>query len=173
MTLIVALEGMDGVGKTSHTRALCAALCASGVDARAWHHPHPPITTFATPWLLGLWYATQRALWVSQLPDVSPAVYVVDRWVWSSWTSSDEDLRALAHVESGCLPDVHTVLLTAPPHVIAARIEARGEPPSADGEAVAKRYSDLAVFGWWQEVDTDRDPREVTADLVRIAQVWL
>ena len=186
MTLLVALEGLDAVGKTRHVDALAAALNAAELDAIEWKHPKPPYHDLApgTPWVQACWYAYQRAIFAQGYPILGDAydVLVIDRWLWSTHVAARAVARDAAHHplltamlhlvagECDALPPVHTILLTAPVDVIAARLRARPEEVPDNLARAQGHYVALAVAHGWPVVNTDRDAAEVTRDLVAIVR---
>lgn len=177
---IVAIEGTDGCGKTTHAGWLADALCAAGVRAIAWHHPPPSVRGVAYeggPYSLALHYALERARFVERLPDVD--VVVADRWLWSTevaaYVGSSDDHMALLNVaraEVRGLPEVSTILLHAPQEEIERRLRERGE--STEGVAAQQaEYWRLAEHQGWPAVATTLPREQVTARLVGIVRGWL
>lgn len=176
---IVALEGVDAVGKSTHADHLADALCAAGVRAKAWHHPKPPGTL--NSYARALYFALARARLVLHLPIAAdrPAVIVADRWLWSTEVaahvgSNDDHLALLtvARAEIRGLPDASTILLHAPQEEIERRLRERGE--SIDGVAAQQaEYWRLAEHLGWPAVATTLPRERVTARLVQIVRGWL
>jgi thymidylate kinase len=176
-TRLLILEGADATGTSTHARALAAALCAAGITARAFHHPHAPAD--ATPWQRALHYATARAALVAALDhDAAPAVVVCDRWHQSTEveayaigrTAPDlaRALDRLTSAEQYALPQpVLVAVLHANPLTLNARMAARGETPThADGlRRWAYDYETIADL----RVSTDAPVADVTARLLAAA----
>lgn len=144
----IALEGGEGVGKSTQGRLLVQALSARGLEVIATREPGGTVGAEAIRTMLlstegdgwgaraeALLFAAARADHVEKLirPAMARGAWVVcDRFVDSSRAYqggggglSDEDVLALHRIGSdGLLPDV-TVLLTVAPAVSAARIALR------------------------------------------------
>jgi len=176
---IVALEGTDGCGKTTHAHHLALALRKAGVSASAWEHRPAPagLGTYNR----ALHYALERATLASVGIEAlgSPEVLVVDRW----WPSNEvtgslsiggdyHALRALVTAERWALPSAYVILLHAPQAEIERRLAARGEP--TDGVAEQQRaYIELAEHHGWPAVATTLSREQVTERLVGIVRGWL
>lgn len=183
MTLLVALEGADGCGKSCHAHALALALRTEGIASGTYRHPKP-LFREARPWLRALWYATQRAEFAEDLAAGAYGdrdVIVCDRWVWSTRIAgrltadgrAREAMLSLVQAELYALPSVSTILLTAPDDVIAARLRARPDEVPADLARTQGYYSAHAALSRWPVVNTDRDAAEVTRELVGIVRGML
>lgn len=144
----VALEGGEGVGKSTQGRMLVEALRARGLDVVTTREPGGTsgaeairamlLTTEGEGWgprAEALLFAAARADHVAKLirPAVARGAWVVcDRFVDSSRAYqggggglSDDDVMELHRIGSeGLLPDL-TILLTVPPEVAARRLAAR------------------------------------------------
>ncbi|MEJ5975970.1 dTMP kinase [Novosphingobium sp. PS1R-30] len=144
----IALEGGEGVGKSTQTRLLADALRARGIEVVVTREPGgTPGAEIIRGLLLGLdgegWnpraeallFAAARSDHVERLirPALSRGQWVIcDRFLDSSRAYqgggsglSDEDIGELHRIGSqGLLPDL-TLLLEAPPAVVEARLSAR------------------------------------------------
>lgn len=182
MTLLVSVEGCDGAGKSKHVGALAQALHDAGIVADTWEHDAPRDVVAGDPWSVGLHYASQRARLARHIRkgySGSIEVLVIDRWLWSTHVAAHTTLRgpsvhgallSLARAERFALPHEHTILLTAPVEVIAARLRARPEEVPDNLARAQGHYVALAVAHGWPVVNTDRDAAEVTRDLVAIVR---
>lgn len=172
---IVAIEGTDAVGKTTHAHHLALTLRREGMSAVPWEHR--PADPELGPYARALHYALERARFVERLPDVD--VVVADRWLWSTEVAAQAlgagdaaTLRNLARVERLKLPSAHVILLHAPQEEIERRLRARGE--SIDGVAAQQaEYWRLAEHQGWPAVATTLPREQVTARLVGIVRGWL
>ena len=148
----IALEGGEGVGKSTQGRMLAEALRARGLDVVTTREPGGTAGAEAIRAMLlsnegegwgpraeALLFAAARADHVEKLirPAVARGAWVVcDRYVDSSRAYqggggglSDDDVMTLHRIGSeGLVPDV-TILLTVAPEVSAARLALR------DGDA--------------------------------------
>lgn len=144
----IALEGGEGVGKSTQSRLLAEALRAHGLDVVQTREPGGTAGAEAIRALLlstegegwgaraeALLFAAARADHVEKLirPALARGAWVVcDRFLDSSRAYqgggggiSDADLRALHAIGSeGLLPDL-TLLLEVPPALTTARLAAR------------------------------------------------
>lgn len=144
----IALEGGEGVGKSTQGRLLVEALRARGIEVVATREPGGTAGAEAIRAMLlstegegwgaraeALLFAAARADHVEKLirPAVARGAWVIcDRFVDSSRAYqggggglSDDDVMALHRIGSeGLLPDV-TVLLTVAPEVSALRLALR------------------------------------------------
>lgn len=77
--VIVAIEGADAVGKSTHVRAAVEHLRVQGINARAFHHAKPDE---GDPGLDAIAYMEQRMALVASLAPGD--VVVADRWFWST-----------------------------------------------------------------------------------------
>jgi dTMP kinase len=144
----ISLEGGEGVGKSTQTKALAAALRARGHDVIETREPGGSpgaeavrkllLEGEADRWNAGaeaLLFAAARADHVARTirPAIAAGKWVVcDRFLDSSLAYQGgaggiaiEQLRALHEVGSGGLLPDRTLLLTLPPEEAARRAEAR------------------------------------------------
>ena len=181
---IVALEGVDASGKTTHTDHLALALRKAGVYALPWHHPKPP-ETCRTTYSRALWYALARAAFLENEAHPSshaePPVWIVDRWSWSTIVDAmtvapESDRTAMRLLYSAEMeskgPTPLTILLTAPLAEIERRLIARGES-TAGMRKVHGEYLRLAEWHGWPAVATSLPREQVTERLVGIVRGWL
>jgi hypothetical protein len=176
MTRILALEGPDGCGKSTHADRLAAALRAEGVDAVAFHHAKPVTDDVVAA---ALDYARQRH---EMVRNTTAAVIVADRWTPSTWCLGSAmaallklehrnlfGLTDLAHAEARWLPRCDGALLWAPDPVLDARLKARGTPANEMHRKLREAYA------WWAgtavpRFDTSRPADAVAAGLLAWAR---
>lgn len=183
-TIILALIGPEGVGKSSHARALAAALRQRGVPATSFHHLPPPPPLCDDPFARALWYWTQRTKVGLDAQRHPPRVIIADRWSESTLAfarvqSPDVGARMVDAVEqetdAWCVagfPAVESIHLDAPDAVLDARTLARGSAASAIDlhprtaemrawyrEAAAERWGDRCI-------DTSGPREEVQRELL-------
>jgi dTMP kinase len=148
---IIAIEGLDGAGKSTLAGALARGLTDEGLGVRVLREPGAVEVSERIRALLGdptleigaraeaLLYAAARAQLVEQLlrPLLSTVdVVVLDRFVLSSLAYQGvgrglgiEPVRTLnAFATGGLAPDL-TLLLAIPPARARARLRARGHAP--------------------------------------------
>lgn len=177
----IALEGGEGVGKSTQGRLLVEALRARGIEVVATREPGGTAGAEAIRAMLlstegegwgaraeALLFAAARADHVEKLirPAVARGAWVVcDRFVDSSRAYqggggglSDDDVMALHRIGSdGLLPDV-TVLLTVAPEVAASRLALR-DGDTADrigGREAAYHARVAAAFRGFAEAEPGR-----------------
>jgi dTMP kinase len=177
----IALEGGEGVGKSTQGRLLADALRARGLEVVTTREPGGTTGAEAIRAMLlstegegwgaraeALLFAAARADHVEKLirPAVARGAWVVcDRFVDSSRAYqgggsglSDDDVVALHRIGSeGLLPDV-TVLLTVAPEVSAARLALR-DGDTADrigGRGAAYHARVAAAFRGFAEAEPKR-----------------
>lgn len=177
--MIVPLEGVDAVGKSTHVAHLALALRRLGLCALPWHHQPPPPQLGA--YGRALHFALERAALVDVWIPATGAgtqVVVCDRW----WPSTEVAVslgreptmagRSLVSAERWALPPAHVILLHAPQDEIERRLRARGE--SIDGVAAQQaEYIRLAEHQGWPAVATTLPREQVTERLVQIVRGWL
>ncbi len=144
----IALEGGEGVGKSTQSRLLAEALRARGIEVILTREPGGTVGAEAIRALLlgiegegwgaraeALLFAAARADHVQRLirPALARGAWVIcDRFIDSSRAYqgggsglSDADIRTLHQIGSeGLLPDL-TLLFEVPPQITAARLAAR------------------------------------------------
>lgn len=142
-TVVLALVGPEAAGKSSHARALAAALRQHGIPATSFHHPPPPSTPCDDPFARALWYWLQRTKVGLDTLRHPPRVIVADRWNESTLAfarvqPADVAARMIDAVEqetdawcTAGLPAVESIHLDAPDAVLDARTRARGDEASA------------------------------------------
>ncbi len=180
----IALEGGEGVGKSTQSRMLAEALRARGLEVVSTREPGGTAGAEAIRALLlgtegegwgaraeALLFAAARADHVDKLirPALARGAWVVcDRFLDSSRAYqggggglSDEDIRSLHAIGSeGLLPDL-TLLFEVAPEVTAARLAAR----DTDGaDRIGGRPSDYharvaAAFARFAEAEPQRFAR--------------
>jgi dTMP kinase len=177
----IALEGGEGVGKSTQCRLLAEALAAMGHEVVTTREPGGTPGAEAIRTLLlstegegwgaraeALLFAAARADHVERLirPALARGAWVVcDRYLDSSRAYqgggsglSDEDILTLHRIGSeGLLPD-RTVLLTVDPAVTAARLTLR-DPDGADrigGRDAAYHARVAAAFRAFAAADPSR-----------------
>lgn len=180
----IALEGGEGVGKSTQARLLAEALRARGVEVVTTREPGgTPGAETIRGLLLGLdgegWgtraeallFAAARADHVERLirPALAHGRWVIcDRFLDSSRAYqggggglSDEDIRALHRIGSdGLLPDL-TLLMEVPPAVSATRLAERdaGGPDRIEGRGEAYHARVAAAFANFAETEPHRFTR--------------
>lgn len=177
-TVILALVGPEGVGKSSHAKALASALRAHGVPATSFHHPPPPPPLCDDPFGRALWHWTQRTKVGLEARRNPPRVIIADRW-WESTLAfavvqaTDVATRMINAVEqeidawtTASFAPVESLLLDAPDEVLDARTIARGAKASAidlhPRTAEMRRwYRTVPVTDGWRRVDTSCEREEV------------
>jgi dTMP kinase len=180
----IALEGGEGAGKSTQARMLVETLRARGIEVVATREPGgTPGAETIRALLLGLdgegWnpraeallFAAARSDHIERLirPALARGLWVVcDRFLDSSRAYqgggsglSDEDILDLHRIGSeGLLPDL-TLLVEAPPAVVAARLAARDTEGSdrIGGRDAFYHARVAAAFAQFAEADPQRFAR--------------
>lgn len=180
--IVIALEGVDGVGKTTHTDALAAglkrAIRAGGeregernVVVGKRHHVPPPESLHGNLIHHAVWFAAQRFR-AFDLMHQDPTVARVD--VWDRWWHSSatlgfamraDTLERLARSEDA----VWHARMCAPPEDCAGSTPARGIIPvvpvllTATPETLAARMEARAAEGKASAVDRDANQQRAMA----------
>lgn len=135
-SIIIAIEGADGTGKSHHAKALADALAAQGYPVELFQHPRPPRPD--NPIARALWYRDERTLLGARLATATPRIVVADRWRDSTLATAEAEHTTPAAVMHEIVDDewrawearrfagVYGVTLDAPDAVLDARIHARG-----------------------------------------------
>lgn len=173
--IVIAIEGPDGVGKTTHVRAAVEHLRAQGIEARAFHHTKPDTDD---PVEAARIYAQQRCDLVDGLTPGD--VVVADGWNISTWahglTMASDVARAMGDVadDEGYGEDIPKghfdayiglVILDAPDEVLDARLASRGES-LPDGRHRERGY--YRLLSSYRNIDSfDASPSDATARTAR------
>jgi len=158
--MLIAIEGLDGAGKTTQVSLLAAALNAVEVvsfpryDTFVGQHIRrmldgdgPVSAQTVDPRSMALWYALDRAQWARDRKPADDGVVLLNRYtlsnaVYQSARSGDDLFDWVLRLEFEELglprPDA-TVVLDVPPEVSRARVAHRGD---AEGD-VYERAADL------------------------------
>jgi dTMP kinase len=182
---LIAVEGIDGAGKSTLIRALAPALRARGTSVRCRREPADPAlgalaqrAGATDPWTGALYFTLDRFRARSSLRrDLSRhAIVLTDRSLYSTLAYQGSALppvarRRLAELQRGAtiVPD-QVVLLDLPPAEAKRR---RGRRSTAraplEREAVQRRvaaeYRRLARRGRWIVVDASRPVRDLAREL--------
>ena len=172
--LLVALEGIDGAGKTTLARALAAALRRRGLSVRLRREPSDPrlgaiaqSVSRTDPWTGAVYFTVDRHVARPALERALERFDVVltDRSFYSTLAYQGSALRPreqarLAELERAAtrMPD-RVLLLDLPPRDAVARL---GHRRSVRGpleeervlDRVARAYRRLARMGRWTVLDS-------------------
>jgi dTMP kinase len=191
--LLIALEGIDGAGKSTLAQGLARRLRARGWRVARWHEPVDPElgrraqqVAATDPVAAGIQFTLDRMIALPRLRRLRAHVDVVlsDRSFYSTLAYQGSALsprayRALAHLQSTATirPDrVLWVDLAPAAAVRRVRGRGRGRAPLEKVrtlERVARRYRALARAGGWQRLDGRAGPDEVLAAAEAAVRRWL
>lgn len=185
---IVAIEGIDAVGKNTHSLLLSAWLKRRGVKAVHLSFPdyHTPIGKEIKSFLSGnrsypaelqhLLFAANR--W-EKSDEIKSYLRAGDALIVNRYTASNLaygmangfDAGWLTNLENG-LPKANLVIvLDAPPHSLSSRRPRSSkdayERSSALQSKAQKAYRELARKGGWKLIDADRSVRDVQAEVLK------
>ena len=187
---LIALEGIDGSGTTTQTRALADALAKRGHRVRPTCEPtetstgkalremlHAPAES-VSPESMALLFAADRAQHVHEV--IRPAVengevVICDRYIASSWVYQGMRVPPtwVLSLARGCpWPDITFVLSVSPEHGM-DRLMQRGRPLDVFERLDVQRYAAtrydeyvLTCFPGTKVVDGTGTPEQVTARLL-------
>lgn len=173
--IIIAIEGPDGVGKTTHVKNAVEHLRAYGIAARAFHHTRPHADCIV---LAARGYAWQRSILLDGMRDSD--VVIANRWYWSTYAASasvpddqtEDALIDIARAERDSQPGhcrIETIVLDAPSDVLDARLSARGEMLPDDREYIRRYYRDATISRRMRVDTTTPDALDRSARLIRWA----
>ncbi|MCI4342959.1 MAG: dTMP kinase [Thermoplasmata archaeon] len=184
--VLVALEGIDGAGKTTLIRPLAAALRRRGLRVILRREPTDPAlgqlaqrTSVRDPWSGAVYFMLDRFLARPALEhDLGRAdVVITDRSVYSTlaYQGSALPTAALRRLEelaprATVVPD-RVILLDLSPKDALRRLGRRGRirgplERRRTLTRVARRYRRLARQGRWRVVAAGRPTRELVASIV-------
>jgi dTMP kinase len=186
MGLLVALEGIDGAGKSTLARHLAAALRRRGFSVALRHEPSDPkLGALAQsvgrddPWTGAVYFTVDRYLARSALEDDLARfdLVVTDRSYFSTLAYQGSALpprerRRLEELErAATLPPDRVILLEIPAREAVRRLggRARARGPLEEVrilERVAREYRSLARAGRWVVLDALLPTRELVAKAV-------
>ncbi|MEM0129146.1 MAG: dTMP kinase [Thermoplasmata archaeon] len=181
--LFVAIEGIDGAGKSTLQRALARRLRDAGWSVRLRREPVDPRLGRAAqriavedPWSAGIWFTIDRArARPSVEADLRRAdVVLTDRSYWSTLAYQGGALpvalrRRLARLQHRASPPTDLVLwLDVPADRGLARVRRRGTGRAPLERVPAQRRAVAAYRGFsrrpgWQRLDARRPPSELAA----------
>jgi len=185
---IVAVEGIDAVGKKTHSRLLFETLKKRELEAAQMAFPDydtsigKEITSFLSgekaypPELQHLLFAANRWEKLGELRSRLKAgeVIVINRYTASNLaygSANGLDVGWLANLEKGLPPANLTIVLDAPPEALRSRRPGRGkdayEKSSAIQAKAQKAYRELARRQGWKLVDAQGSVEEVQALVLR------
>jgi dTMP kinase len=185
---IVAIEGIDAVGKNTHSLLLSAGLKRRGFEAVRLSFPDydTPIGKEIKSFLSGprsypaelqhLLFAANRWEKSDEIKSHLRAgkAIIVNRYSESNLAygkANGLDVGWLANMENG-LPKANLVIvLDAPPHSLSSRRpgsrkDAYERSSALQGKA-QKAYRELARKGGWKLIDADRSVRDVQAAVLK------
>jgi len=185
--LLVALEGIDGAGKSTIARRLVRRWRARGLRVATVREPtdralgaRAASRSASDPWEAAIWFTIDRALGLGRVESAiaSSDVVLADRSFYSTLAYQGSALaprqRArLARLQSAVArtPDL-VVLLDLDPADALERLGRRGRGPAPLEkrevlERVAVAYRRLARSGRWLVVRADSDPAGVADQVDR------
>ncbi|HTT73443.1 MAG TPA: dTMP kinase [Thermoplasmata archaeon] len=180
--LLVALEGIDGAGKSTLTRSLARRLRARGYSVARWREPTDPrigrlaqSVGAADPWTGAVYFTVDRHLARPRLESLLRRHDVVlsDRSFFSTLAYQGSALpprerRRLAALErSATVAPDRVLLVDLPPELALRRLGGRGRGRGplerrAVLARVARAYRGLARAPGWTVLDARRPRRELT-----------
>ena len=184
--LLVALEGIDGVGKSTLQRSLARALRRAGVRVALWREPYDPSLRSralsagpSQPWTAALFFTIDRAWAHRELRRRRRRSDVVlsDRSYYSTLAYQGSALpprerRALAEIQPSVTDSPDLVFwLRLPPGQALGRVDARGERRTSlerlrTLQRVSRAYANLARRGRWVVLDARRPMPSLTSEAV-------
>jgi dTMP kinase len=185
---IIAVEGIDAVGKKTHSRLLFESLRKRKLDAAQMAFPDydtaigKEITSFLSgkkdypPELQHLLFAANRWEKFTELRSRLKAgeIVIINRYTASNLaygSANGLDVDWLANLERGLPPADLTIVLDAPPQSLLSRRPGRGkdayEKSSAIQAKAQKAYRELALKRGWKLVDAQGSVEEVQALVLR------
>jgi thymidylate kinase len=189
LPLIVNIEGLDGVGKSTCLLNLVNELAARGVTSVCFRTPTPQLAPFRTyfdqqpPGLRRAYYQLCNVHLSQLLEDGAAgdaAVALVDRWWPSTYAYGNAEANAaglyacvpIRWPTSIVAPDLCFVLLLSDDSERARRIETRGEMQTSEElalrrdeafrSAVVRLYQSVELA---TEIDAGRHPLAIASDI--------
>ncbi len=178
--ILVAIEGIDGVGKSTLQRQLAGRLRRDGFSVGLWREPTDPRlgrraqkAGAASPWTAAMFFTLDRALALPRLLNLLARTQVVlsDRSFYSTLAYqgsafAPRDRSQLVRIQRAVtrIPD-RVLWLRLPPLEALRRVHGRGTTRAPlerrpTLERVARAYAELARAPGWTELDaraaTDR-----------------
>jgi len=190
--ILVALEGIDGAGKSTLIRALGRSLRQRGYTVRLWHEPvDRTIGRLAQeagahdPWTGAVYFTVDRHLAAPRLRAYLRRFDVVlsDRSFYSTVAYQGSrlpprDRTRLEQLQKGATvrPD-RVLLLDLPPTWLARRLNRRGVSRgplerSRSLSGVARAYRQLARRHRWAVLDARQPPGLLLEDALRALGPW-
>ena len=184
--VLVALEGIDGVGKSTLQRGLARALRRSGVRVALWREPSDRSLRSralsagpSQPWTAALFFTIDRAWAHGELRRRRTTADVVlsDRSFYSTLAYQGSALparerHALSEIQTSVTdrPDLVLWLRLSPERAL-ARVDSRGGRRTSlerlrTLRRVSRAYADLARRGRWIVLDARLPTASLTADAV-------
>ncbi len=176
--LLVAIEGIDGAGKSTLERHLARSLRREGFSVRLWKEPADPglgrraqLAGPRRPWTAAMFFTLDRALARSRLERLlrRSDVVLADRSFYSTLAYqgsalSPRERRPLATIQRSASIEPDRVLwLRLSPREALARVERRGHVRAPlerrrTLERVARAYARLARAPRWTTLDANALP---------------
>ena len=188
--LYVALEGIDGVGKSTAQREIARRLRARGARVRLRREPSDPAwgrcaqrAASRDPWASAVYFTIDRFLAAPRLRrDLERSdVVLTDRSFWSTIAYQGSalpprDRRRLERLQrtATVAPDL-VLWLDLPASAGGRRVRARGAPPTPLEQRrvqarVARAYRSLGRRPGWIRLDASEAPGEVARRAVD--RIW-
>lgn len=186
--LLVAIEGIDGAGKSTVHRLLLEALRGEGYSVGVWREPHDAALGDRAqragpdrPWTAAMFFTLDRALARRRLEEELEVAEVVlsDRSFFSTLAYQGSalarpDREALARIQRSAtvVPDV-ILWLRLPAQEALARVRSRGSGRAPLErrkilERVAAAYARLARGPGWVSLDARAAPEVTVATAVGV-----